>query len=343
MSGAVGVFRRLLPVGLALVASAAPGTAQTTASIGTNPPGSVFYAVGSGLAKVATDAATVRLSVQPYAGSSTFLPLINSGELEFGVNTAMDAALAHRGPGFKAGGRNPFPHTPNLRLVMLGPTLTSAPLVRKDSPIRTVHDMRGKRVTGEYPAQLTAWYGFFGALAGAGLSWTDVQVVPVPGVTEGVDALVQRRADVTLFALNGAKVREADAAVGVRHISLDCSAEGEQRLRSAVLGYYVRRVKRGEAVAVVEDLCVLANDIHITTGKDVADVVVEAALRSVWERVEQLAPLHPAFRDWTRERLAHTDATIPYHPAAVRFYRERGVWTPALAETQQRLLAGNPQ
>ncbi len=36
---------------------------------------------------------------------------------------------------------------------MLGPTLTSAPLVRKDSPIRTVHDMRGKRVTGEYPAQ----------------------------------------------------------------------------------------------------------------------------------------------------------------------------------------------
>jgi hypothetical protein len=51
MSGAVGVFRRLLPVGLALVASAAPGTAQTTASIGTNPPGSVFYAVGSGLAK----------------------------------------------------------------------------------------------------------------------------------------------------------------------------------------------------------------------------------------------------------------------------------------------------
>jgi hypothetical protein len=338
----VGLVRGLLAVGVALIAGA-PAAAQTTASIGTNPPGSVFYAVGSGLAKIATDVGPVRLSVQPYAGSSTFLPLINSGELDFGVNTAVDAALAHRGPGFKAGGRNPFPHSPNLRLVMLGPTLTSAPLVRKDSPIRTVHDVRGRRVTGEYPAQLTAWYSLFGVLTGAGLAWSDVQVVPVPGVTEGVDALVQRRADVALFALNGAKVREADAAVGVRHISLDCSPQGEQRLRAAVPGYYVRRVKRGEAAAVVEDICVSATDIHITTGKQVADAVVEAALRSVWERFEQLAPLHPTFRNWTRERLAHTDATIPYHPGAVRFYRERGVWTPALAEVQERLLGGSPQ
>jgi TRAP-type uncharacterized transport system substrate-binding protein len=206
-----------------------------------------------------------------------------------------------------------------------------------------VHDVRGRRVTGEYPAQLTAWYSLFGVLTGAGLAWSDVQVVPVPGVTEGVDALVQRRADVALFALNGAKVREADAAVGVRHISLDCSPEGEQRLRAAVPGYYVRRVKRGEAAAVVDDICVSATDIHITTGKQVADAVVESALRSVWERFEQLAPLHPTFRDWRRERLAHTDATIPYHHAAVRFYRERGVWTPALAEVQQRLLGGSPQ
>jgi uncharacterized protein len=339
----IGLFRGLLAVGVALVAGVAPAAAQKTGSIGTNPPGSVFYAVGSGLAKITTEAGAARLSVQPYAGSSTFLPLINTGELEFGVNTAVDAALAHRGPGFKVGERNPFPHTPNVRLVMLGPTLTSAPLVRKDSPIRAVPDMRGKRVTGEYPAQLTAWYALFGMLAGAGLSWRDVQVVPVPGVTEGVDALVQRRADVALFALNGAKVREADAAVGVRHLSLDCSPDGEQRLRSAVPGYRVRRVKRGEAAAVVEDICVLAQDIHIITGTHVADAMVEAALRSAWERFDQLAPLHPTFRDWTRERLAHTDATIPYHLAAVRFYRERGVWTPALAEAQQRLLGGSPQ
>jgi uncharacterized protein len=322
-----------------LTAVTLTAAAQSAAIVGTNPPGSVFHAVGSGLSKLTADTGTLRMSVQPYAGSSTFLPLVNGGEVEFGINTAMDAALAYRGPDFKVGGRNPFPHTPNLRLVMLGPMIVSAPLVRKDSPIRTVHDMRGRRVTGEYPAALTVWYSLFGALASAGLTWSDVQVVPVPGLNEGIDALVQRRADVSLFALNGAKVREADATVGVRHISLDCSAQGEQRLRTAMPGYYTRRVKPGEAAAVVEEICVMANDIHIVTSKLVADATVEALLKATWEHSDRLLTLHPIFRDWARGRMAAPEATIPYHPAAVRFYRERGAWTPEVDQAQQKLSA----
>jgi hypothetical protein len=32
------------------------------------------------------------------------------------------------------------------------------------------------------------------------------------------------------------------------------------------------------------------------------------------------------------------DVTIPYHPAAVRFYRERGAWKAGMDQVQQRLL-----
>jgi len=46
------------------------------------------------------------------AGSSTFRPLLDTGELEFGADNGADMALAHRGPGLKIGGRSPFPHTP---------------------------------------------------------------------------------------------------------------------------------------------------------------------------------------------------------------------------------------
>jgi TRAP transporter TAXI family solute receptor len=341
---AIGPVRAVtaLVVGLLAVAVALgprAGEAQSPATVGTNPPGSVFHVIGSGLSKLTAEAGTLRMTVQPYAGSSTFLPLVNGGEVEFGINTAMDAVLAYRGPAFKVGGRNPFPHAPNLRVVMLGPVLTAAPLVRKDSPIRTVNDVRGRRVTGEYPAALTVWYSLFGSLASAGLTWGDVQVVPVPGLNEGIDALVQRRADVSLFALNGAKVREADAAVGVRHISLDCSAQGEQRLRAATPGYYTKRVKAGEAAAVVEDICVIANDIHIVTSKLAPDATVEALLKSTWEHSDRLLTLHPIFREWARARMAAPEATIPYHPAAVRFYREHGAWTPEIEQAQQKLSA----
>jgi len=212
---------------LTLALSAPQALAQGQAvSIGTNPPGSVFYAVGSGLSKVVSDRGTLRMAVQPYAGSSTFIPLLNSGEMEFGVVNAVDMALAYRGPGFKIGGKNPFPHAPNTRLVMRGSPLLVGLIVRKDSPIRNVHDVRGKRMTGEYPAHLAIWYNMFGHLASAGLTWNDVKVVPVPAINEGMDALVQGRADVTEYALNSAKVKEADATVGVRHISSDCSPQG---------------------------------------------------------------------------------------------------------------------
>src|SRR3990167_7130913 len=56
-----------------------------SATIGTNTPGTVFYALAGGLAKVATEAGPVQTTIQPYTGTSTFLPLLNNGELEFGV------------------------------------------------------------------------------------------------------------------------------------------------------------------------------------------------------------------------------------------------------------------
>ena len=332
--------RRAFAIGLVAGALALPAiVAAQNVTIGTNPPGSVFYAVGSGLAKVlAEGGGSVKLAVQPYSGSSTFLPLLNSGEMEFGVVNAVDMALAYRGPDFKVGGRNPFPSTPNARLVMRGSPFLVALLVKKDSPIKSVHDVKGKRMTGEYPAHLAVWYNMFGHLASAGLTWNDVRVVPVPAINEGVDALMQGRADVTEFSLNGAKVKEADAAVGVRHISSDCSAEGEKRLRAAVPGYYPRQVKAGAATGVLEDICVVAYDLYVAAGKSAPDAVVEAVTRGIWEGVDRLKPIHTVFNEWTRERAVDPDATIPYHPGAVRFYKERGAWTPAMEQAQQKLL-----
>ena len=335
-------FSLVLVAALALAALPAAAQMPKQVTLGTNPPGTVYYAVASGLAKIVSAHAGVQMVVQPYTGTSTMMPLLNTGEVEFGLINGVDMGLAYRGPGFKIGGRNPYLHAPNVRLVMRGAPLLVGLLVRKDSPIRAIHDIKGKRMTGEYPAHLAVWYNMFGHLASAGLTWNDVKVVPVPAVNDGVDALLQGRADVAVHALNSAKVKEADASVGVRHVSDDCSAEGERRMRAAVPGYYPRWVKGGSATAVVEDTCVVAYDTYLAVSKAIPDAVVEAALRTLWEHESELAPIHPMLREWTRDRVAGADVTIPYHPAAVRFFRERGVWKPEIDQAQQRLLAVNP-
>jgi TRAP-type uncharacterized transport system substrate-binding protein len=52
--------------------------------------------------------------------------------------------------------------------------------------------------------------------------------------------------------------------------------------------------------------------------------------------------MHPGFKEWTRDRAASADVTLPYHPAATKFYQEKGVWKKEMDQAQQKLLALNP-
>lgn len=315
--------------------------ASTT--FGTNPAGTAFYAVAAGLAKVISTAGAMQSIVQPYTGSSTFLPLLDSGELDFGIVNAVEMNLGYQGPAkLKISGKNPLPHVPNTRLIMRGSPLSVSLVVRKDSPMKTVHDVKGKRVAGEYPANIAIWFHVYTELANAGMTWNDVKVVPVPAVNDGVDALVQGRADAANHAVGVAKVKEADAAMGVRYLSLDCSAAGDSRVRNAVPGYYLITLKSGASTGIVGDTCVLAYDIYMVGHKGLTNDVVTHSLKAIWDNIDKLPPLNPQFNEWTRERAASADVTIPYHPAAVQFYKEKNLWNAKIDEAQKRLLAINP-
>jgi TRAP transporter TAXI family solute receptor len=311
-------------------------------TLGSPAAGSLLYSLGSGLAKVVSDTAPFQMTIQPHSGTSTFLPLVDSGEMDFGVNNAVDLALSYRGPSYKIGGRNPFPLTSNVRLVMRGSPLMGSLVVRKDSPLKTIHDVRGKRLTGEYPAHLAVWYTTFASLANGGLTWNDVKVVPVPAVNEGLDALIQGRAEVSNHAIGAAKMKEADATIGARFLSLDCSPLGEERIKKAIPGYYVVLLKAGSSTGVIEDTCVYAYDLYLITHKAQPDAVVRAALKALWENIDKLPPLHPSFKEWTRERAVSSEVTIPYHPAAVQSYKELGIWKTGMDQVQQKLLAVKP-
>ncbi len=334
----------LIAVIIALIAAANLGAQKLPASttIGTNPAGTVFYAVGAGLAKVISDTGPMQSVVQPYTGTSTLLPLLDSGELDFAIINAVESNLAYQGPNrLKIGGKNPLPHVPNARLIMRGSPLFIGLVARKDG-INSVQEARGKRVTGEYPANIAIWYHGLAALASAGLSWGDVKVVPVPAVNDGIDANVQGRADVAVHAIGAAKVREADASVGVRHVPIDCTAQGDARVRKSVPGYSTTTLKSGFSTGIIGDTCVLTFDIYLLGHKGLSNDVVQASLKAIWDNINKLPPLNAQFQEWTRERAASADVTLPYHPAAVQFYKEKNMWPAKMDEMQKRLLALNP-
>lgn len=302
--------------------------------LGTNPQGSLYYAAGSATAKVLTEHLKIPVRVQPHSGSSTFLPLINAGELELGLNNSNDVRLAYRGI-------KPFIPTPNLRLASVLFVLRVAPMVRANSGIRSLKDIRGKRVAGEYRAHLAVWYNSTSMMANAGLTWDDVKMVPTATVVTGAQALIEGRVDVAWFAIGAAKTREANAAIpgGIRFLSIDPSSEAVKRMQDVMGGTYALPVKKGSVVGVLEDIYVQAYDTYITTSTKLGDEAVAAVVKAMYNAEKDIKAAFRPLQSYSRKRMVKTNATIPYHSGAIKAYKELGLWTPQMDQVQARLLA----
>ena len=89
------LFYRLVFTTFFVVTAADAQPLPRSIAIGSNPPGSLFYSLASGLAKVISEATPMQAQVQPYAGTSTFVPLFENGELDLGVVNAVDMGMVY--------------------------------------------------------------------------------------------------------------------------------------------------------------------------------------------------------------------------------------------------------
>jgi len=68
---------------------------------------------------------------------------------------------------------------------------------------------------------------------------------------------------------------------------------------------------------------------------------VAYTLIKTWaEHWKELEPIHPQFRGWRPEVFVQDFATIPYHPGAIKFYKEKGMWSAKMDRNQEMLLRG---
>ncbi len=97
----------------------------------------------------------------------------------------------------------------------------------------------------------------------------------------------------------------------------------------------------GSAVGIVEDTYLPSSDFDLSTRAKQPDEAVYTVVKTVWDGLEELRKVHPAFRLWTQERMADADITQPYHPAAIKFFKEKGVWTAEIDRVNASLLRSN--
>lgn len=303
----------LLTAFLAMLLPAGASHAQGILGMGTMAPGSLSYSTGSAIAEMMVRELGLETRVQPNSGESTLLALLDAGELDFAVANALEAAEAVAGEGAFAG--NP---QRELRVVAALYPLRVGLFVRADSPLRSVADLKGKRVTAGFSASAAIATLLEAALAGGGLGTEDITPVPVPNVVAGADQFADGRVDAFFFAIGAAKVTEIAASVPLRLLPLEDDAAAQERVAAVFAEAYVDHLPVDPGLAdVTEPVPVLAFDNLLLTRAAVPDAVVAAVVDGLATHREALMAAFPPFRGLDRARLHQPDLRAPYHPAVI--------------------------
>jgi len=302
----------------------------------TFPPGSVNHVMTSGMASVVDKYYKSSSRVASYTGFTDYIPLIHKGETEFGILNALEAWAGYHG-------RAPYyqDKNSNIRLVWAAPAGKVSVLVRANSKYKKIADLKGARVAGSYDAHMACKFLAEAVVSTAGITFKEMTVIPVSSVVPGIQSLIDGRVEAAGCAAPGMPiVREADARVGVRWLPIETSAEAVKRMRQVFPGAFVDQLKPGDAPGLTETTSVLGYHFYLSSSTNADDKTIYEVLKTLWEHNEELFKINPQLRYWTHDQAVQESAAIPYHPAAIRFLKEKGVWKAQMDKVQQELLAG---
>lgn len=295
----------------------APAAFAQTYGFATLPPGTLNHTTASAISKVLKEKGGMNVLVQPTAGDNVIIPMVGRGEVEIGITNIMEAQ-----DGLDRGQKD-------MRVIAAVHALRTPFFVRKDSPMRTIADLKGKRVTLGFSAMRTIDTIARAMLASANLTDTDVKPILVPNVVRSADDFMSGNADMFFFAFGGPKVKEADATVGgIRVLEID--EKGMPAARKVMPWGYLTSIAPGPIFTGVEQpMKVYSFDNILITHAKVPDEFVYKVLDTLEKNKPDLIAVQPVLREYGAET-AYKQYGVPYHPGALKYFKEKNLSAKAI-------------
>ena len=315
---------KLLAGGALTLALSTTSALAQVVTVATGAQGSLAYNSGQAVAKIANEAG-ITARTQPLVG---YLPLINSGEVDFGFSNGVEAAFAHSGTG------NYDRANPNLRLVGVMFPLTTGLMAPCDLGLKTVADLKTKsadlRIASEYTSSTIIPYYISGGLANGNMAYDDFKKVPVASFVAGIKALGDGLVDVALVSLNSGAGKQAAVKMkgrgGLCYVSLDKSDAGVTAFKKFLPAGNVISLKQNENINGLQTGG--ANLMRIPwmmlTNADVSEDLVYKITKAVAENKEALKKSFGAFGRANKDKMAPANS-VAYHPGALKYFTEAGI------------------
>ncbi|MFO1296642.1 MAG: TAXI family TRAP transporter solute-binding subunit [Rubrivivax sp.] len=316
----LAAFGAIATVTAAVVALPQPAQAQQFFRIGTGGTAGTYYPVGGMIANAVSQPGKIVVTAQASNGSLANVTGIAGGAMESGFSQADVATWAFKGNGIFEG----KPNVPGLRLIAnLYPESVHV-VVRKGSGLRSVADLKGKRVALDEPGSGTL-VNARAILAAYGVKESDIKPEYIKPNQAG-DKLKDGTLDAFFFtggAPAGAIAELASAGTGIEILPIDGAAAEQLKKTSGFFADDVIAADTYKGVGQVKTLAVGAQ--WVTSDKADAATVYEITKALFSEAAQKaLAAGHAKGKYITKEN-AVKGAGIPFHPGAERFYKEAGL------------------
>lgn len=301
-----------------MVALGASAVVAELAALGSTARGGTSQ-IGRTLAAAISEVGELQIRPQELANTADYIPLVNAGEIEFGIANVVQLTYAVNGTGMSEGRPNS-----NLKMVATLMPFRSAYIVRKDSDIKSVEDLKGRRVP-VFADKALGDYVTKGYFANANMSLDQVDGVAVPNFPRMWASFAEGSADVAIVVVGAANSREYDASFGIRYLSFENTPEALARTRKFLPQMYLQEMPAGSVPGIDKPTNVNVFDYTLFAGKDVSDDMVYKSVKALWEKEADLLAAGPFWNGFMKEKMS-TPLGLTYHPGAIKFYKEMGVW-----------------
>ena len=285
-------------------------------------PGGTWYPPATAMLQIIDDNISgVSTRLLP-GGSSANTKTVGDGEAELGYTHAAIAGQAYKGAG------NFEKAYTDINYLF---TTTPAAIhfaVRKDSDIRSIADLKNKRIgmapqgylANDIAVEIFQTYGFTldDVVANGGS-------VSYLGLTEGPQSLIDGHVDVYL----GVGVWpytpyvEIDFNPGVRFLSLE--DDMREKFLAEYDWYSAIDIPKDAYKSLEEDMKTVGSYVSVIVNANLSEDLVYRITKAIWENIDKVHDVSPVDKEWMKLEDALKGATIPAHPGAQKYYDEMGI------------------
>ncbi|MEK9621376.1 MAG: TAXI family TRAP transporter solute-binding subunit [Alphaproteobacteria bacterium] len=298
---------------------ASSAIAETYLSIGSNPVGNTAYQWAAGISELVNkNVSGVKAAAEGTKGYVANVQLMLDGKVEAGFSNTRLAYEAHHAQGSYEGQKK----GQIVGWMSVKPIYMQV-VVKADSDIKSLSDLRGKRVGMGQPGGTS--------MLDADLLMETVGLTPGQDFTEfrvKLPTMVDMLGDNQLDALIWSGTPPMPPVIKLKSQHdvrfLDIPRDISEKIMKVSPAYTKGDLKANVYADQPNEVksYMLGNVLLIKA--DVPEEIVYQATKAVMENLDFMASVHPAWKTVEKDAIVN-GFTIPVHPGALRYYREAGV------------------